>query len=141
FLLAVAPTTPPTVYTGYFYRELPSGHLAKSTDGGATWDPLDAGLTYTDVRALAVDPVSPSNVYAGTSGSPSAVPVFKTADAGATWTSFAQFELGGPSWYSWITSLLIDPANPKVIYAAANGEASYSAVFKTTDGGTKWAGT
>jgi photosystem II stability/assembly factor-like uncharacterized protein len=140
FLLAIAPTNPATVYTGYFYRLLPSGHLAKSTDGGATWNALDAGLTYVDVRALTIDPVVPSRIYAGMSGAPDAVPVFKSAEAGATWTSIAQLDLGG-QWSCWITSLLVDPTNPNVIYAAANGEASYSAVFKTTDAGAKWAGT
>jgi photosystem II stability/assembly factor-like uncharacterized protein len=75
------------------------------------------------------------------SGAPSAIPLFRSADGGASWTSFAPFELGGPSWYSWISSVLVDPVNPNLIYAAANGDGSYGAVFKTTDGGAKWIGT
>jgi photosystem II stability/assembly factor-like uncharacterized protein len=140
-LLAVSPTTPATVYSGNFNRELPSGHLAKSTDGGVTWNAVDAGLTYVDVRALAVDPMIPSRIYAGMSGAPSAIPLFRSTNGGASWTSFAQFELSYPSGYCWINSLLLDPSNANVIYAAANGTANYSAVFKTTDGGAKWTGT
>ena len=79
FLLAVSPTSPSTVYTGYFYRELPSGHLAKSTDGGVTWNAVDAGLTFVDVRAVAIDPVIPSTIYAGMSGLSSAIPLFRSA--------------------------------------------------------------
>ena len=140
-LLAVSPTTPATVYTGDFNSDLPSGHLAKSTDGGVTWNAVDAGLTYVDVRAVAIDPSVPSWIYAGISGAPSAIPLFRSTDGGANWTSFAQFELSYPSGYCWINSLLLDPANANVIYAAANGTANYSAVFKTTDGGAKWTGT
>jgi photosystem II stability/assembly factor-like uncharacterized protein len=140
-LLTISPTTPATVYTGDFNRELPSGHLAKSTDGGVTWNALDAGLTYVDVRAVAIDPMVPSRIYAGTGGSPSAIPLFRSADGGTSWTSFAQFELSYPSGYCWINSLVVDPANVNVMYAAANGTANYSAMFKTTDGGEKWTGT
>ena len=139
-LLAVSPTTPATVYTGDFNSDLPSGHLAKSTAGGVTWNAVDAGLTYVDVCAVAVDPSVPSWIYAGISGAPSAIPLFRSTDGGANWTSFAQFELSYPSGYCWINSLVVDPANANVIYAAANGTENYSAVFKTTDGGAKWTG-
>jgi hypothetical protein len=133
-VLAVSASTPATVYTGYF-QSLPAlpadGHLAKSTDGGATWNAADAGLSYVDVRAVAVDPVNPSRIYAGLSGAASAIPLFRSADGGANWTSFAQFELSYPTGSCWISSLLVDPANANVIYTAANGASNYSAVFKT----------
>jgi photosystem II stability/assembly factor-like uncharacterized protein len=52
-MLAVSPTTPATVYTGYFNDRQPAdGHLAKSTDGGVTRNAADAGLSYVDVRAV-----------------------------------------------------------------------------------------
>src|SRR5207249_3860983 len=45
--LAIDPATPSTLYAGTFYG------LFKSTDGGASW--TAAGLTYTNVQALAID--------------------------------------------------------------------------------------
>ena len=140
--MAVSPTTPATVYTGYFPVGLTMpafGHLAKSTDGGVTWNAADAGLTYVDVRAVAIDPVIPSKIYAGMGGATSSIPLFKSADGGASWTSLAQFDLSGPAaWYGWISSLLVAPASPNLIYAAATTDNGYDAVFKTKDGGANW---
>ena len=42
--------------------------MFKSTDGGSTWNALNTGLTNTGVHALAIDPMEPRRVYAGTSG-------------------------------------------------------------------------
>ena len=42
--------------------------MFKSTDGGATWSAFNAGLTITLVTALAIDPATPTIVYAGTEG-------------------------------------------------------------------------
>lgn len=137
-LLAVSPTTPATVYTGYSDTQIQSGRLAKSTDGGGAWNAVDAGLTYNDVRAVAIDPMIPSNIYAGMGGAADSIPLFKSADSGVSWTSLAQFQLSGSAWYGRITSLLVGSASPNAIYAAAIAFNSYGAVFKTTDGGAKW---
>jgi hypothetical protein len=40
----------------------------KSTNGGANWSAVNTGLTNTDVRALAIDPTTPTTLYAGTYG-------------------------------------------------------------------------
>jgi photosystem II stability/assembly factor-like uncharacterized protein len=136
-LLAVSPTTPTTVYSGFFNQRLPSGRLAKSTDGGATWNAADASLTYIDVTALVIDPAIQSNVYAGMGGAAFSVPLFKSADGGANWTSLAQFPVGGSS-RGWISSLVAGSPSPNVIYATANAWDWYGAVFKTTDGGATW---
>ena len=48
----------------------------KSTDAGATWARIGEVITY----ALAIDPITPGALYAGTYGG-----VFKSTDAGATW--------------------------------------------------------
>ena len=46
------------------------GHIGvgvfKSTNGGANWSAANTGLTNTDVRALAIDPATPTTLYAGT---------------------------------------------------------------------------
>jgi photosystem II stability/assembly factor-like uncharacterized protein len=141
-VLAVSPTMPATVYTGYFIShpsEFPAdGHLAKSADGGVTWNAADAGLSYVDVRAVAIDPAIPSKIYAGMGGAGSSIALFESADGGGTWSSLAQFELSDPGWYGWIGSLVVDSRNSSLIYAAANAGGSYGAVFKTKDGGANW---
>jgi len=140
-VLAVTPTTPATVYTGYFQSHpgFPAdGHLAKSTDGGVTWNAADAGLSYVDVQAVAIDPMIPSKIYAGMGGAGSSIPLFKSADSGASWTSLAQLDLDGSTWYGWISSLLVSSASPNVIYAAVNCGNCYGALFKTKDGGANW---
>ena len=43
--------------------------MFKSTDGASSWQAVNVGLPdQTVVRALAIDPIDPRRVYAGTSG-------------------------------------------------------------------------
>lgn len=60
--LAVDPTTPSTLYAA----GIDVGSVYKSTDGGTSWVPINAGLTDTRVLVLAFDPKRPATVYAGT---------------------------------------------------------------------------
>ncbi|MCK4547518.1 MAG: T9SS type A sorting domain-containing protein [Candidatus Eisenbacteria sp.] len=64
------------------------GGVYRSTDGGENWDLLGAaeGLTSTMVKVVAVDPLNPSTVYAGTRNS--ATPVFISTDGGDSWIAF-----------------------------------------------------
>ena len=41
--------------------------MFKSTNGGGNWSAVNTGLTSTDVLALAIDPATPTTLYAGTS--------------------------------------------------------------------------
>jgi hypothetical protein len=38
----------------------------KSTDGGGAWSPVNTGLMSASVLALAIDPATPTRLYAGT---------------------------------------------------------------------------
>src|SRR5262249_8782806 len=78
--LAVDPQDSNIVYAG---RSGARGGVAKSTNGGLTWERTSTTDLSTVVTALAVDPVHPGTVYAGTLGSG----VFRTADGGGTWTA------------------------------------------------------
>ena len=49
-----------------------------STDGGASWTLTNHGLTNLSVQVLAIDPVTTTNIYAGTNGGG----VFKSVDGG-----------------------------------------------------------
>ena len=60
--LVIDPQTPSTLYAGG-----PGSGVLKSTDGGASWNPVNFGLSNTSVSALAVDPQAPATIYAATS--------------------------------------------------------------------------
>ena len=75
-----------------------------------------------NITALAIDPVTPTTLYAGTSDRG----VFKTTDGGATWSGTGLTNIAG-----W--PLAIDPRTPTTLYAG-----THSGLFKSTDGGASW---
>jgi len=78
------------------------------------------------VSALAVDPMTPRTLYAGTGAG-----VFKSTDGGGTWNAA---NTGQPlNKNLTVTSLAIDPTTPSTLYAAGSG-----GVFKSTNGGDTW---
>ncbi len=77
------------------------------------------------VNAIAVDPLTPRTVYAGTEGAG----VFKSIDAGGTWTP-ANNGLPGLLIYA----VAVDPQASTTLYATV----SRSGVFKSVDGGDTW---
>ncbi|MCB9509102.1 MAG: hypothetical protein H6695_02930 [Deferribacteres bacterium] len=55
--------TPSMLYAGTY-----TGGVFKSADGGANWNALNTGLSKLRVAALAIDPLNPNKLYAGTQG-------------------------------------------------------------------------
>src|SRR4029453_10459669 len=45
-----------------------NGGVFQSTDGGSSWNAVNTGLTVLTVGALAIDPATPTTLYAGTDG-------------------------------------------------------------------------
>ncbi|MGB8648769.1 MAG: HEAT repeat domain-containing protein [Anaerolineae bacterium] len=92
--LAISPANADTVYAG-----TESMGLYKSTDGGATWSPVNTGLgldpgVRLSVTALAIDPLHPERVYAArgvwigiTHANLLPVEVMLSTDGGMTWQS------------------------------------------------------
>src|SRR5262249_53542040 len=83
------------------------------------WTPIgpDGGF----VLALAVDPETPTTLYAGTQNGG----VFKTTNAGDSWRGSRGF----PD--SAVNALAVDPSTPTTVYAGTD-----DGVFKSVDGGT-----
>ena len=79
----------------------------KSGDGGASWE-ATKGLGGVQVTSLAIDPMSPLTIYAGTFQTSSGV--FKSTDGGENWIPV------GPD-FGFIMSLAVDPKTPSTIYA------------------------
>lgn len=127
--VAVAPSAPDTVYAGfyddYFDNAARSVGMARSTDGGATWTGINTGLTNTHVNLLAVHPLDPDTLYAGSESDG----VFESTDGGATWAQ-RNAGLGDAR----VRSLVIDPLDPDTLYAATSGLGT----FKSTDGAASW---
>jgi len=93
----------------------------KSLDGGATW--RAAGLTNISVYTLAIDPQTPTTLYAGTQSRG----VFKSLDGGGTWS------VTGLSSYD-VRAIAIDPQTPTTLYVGINSVG----VGKSTDSGSTW---
>ncbi len=136
--VVVDPTDPNTVYVaavGHLFGQNRERGLYKSTDGGKTWKQskyIDPDTGFTDV---AIDPSNPKILYAasfqrrrtwwGYNGGGPGCALWKTTDAGATWT-----KLDGPGWpkptdgiYGRI-AISIHRANPKIIYAQVEASAT-----------------
>ncbi|HET9614976.1 MAG TPA: hypothetical protein VFP22_09200, partial [Candidatus Limnocylindrales bacterium] len=97
--------------------------IARSTDG-SHWSASNAGFVASEVQALAVSKSSPATVFAGTAGA-----LYKSVDAGASWTLLAgTTNVGG------INAVAVDPGNAAIVYAAAGD----GGVFKSTSGGGSW---
>jgi len=93
-----------------------------------------------NVTVLAIDPKTPSTLYAGndTGG------VFKSTDSGGTWGLAGISDLTTDWSYSPISTLAIDPSTPSTLYAGAFADYLVGGggnVYKSTDGGASWAGT
>lgn len=89
----------------------------------------------TSIRAMVVDPLTPTTLYvaesnAGIETQPPLTPighgVLKSIDGGVTWTA-ANTGLTNP----YVVALAIDPTSPGTLYAGTDGDG----VFVTTDGG------
>lgn len=107
-----------------------SARVFKSTTWGDTWATASAGLPDNEpILSLAIDPATPSTLYAG--GSTQGV--YKSTDSGNSWT---QTGLTGRS----VGALAIDPATPSTLYAGVELVASDGgSVLKSTDAGNTWA--
>ena len=58
-------------------------YIYKTRDGGTHWENMSAGMTHSRVIALAIDPLFPANILAGTKGDA----VYKSYDGGQRWVS------------------------------------------------------
>lgn len=134
--LVIDPMNNATIYAGALEYD-GSGpqvrpFLSKSTDGGATWADLSAGIG-DGVKTIAIDPANSSTLFAGTAYAPNLQrprdrgAVFRSGDGGITWSPAGLSEHGP------VNSLVIDPHNPSTLYAGTNG-----GVYQTRDAGATW---
>ena len=79
----------------------PEGAIYKSTDAGATFRKLTAGLPTRDMGriALGVSPQNPDVVYASITAQGDASGFYRSSDRGETWTKQGNWNTGDPQYY------------------------------------------
>ena len=129
--LTVAPTTPSTLYVGTAIG------VYESRDGGVTWT---AGLSGQSGIVIAVNPLTPTTVYAGATGSSSGSSIYESTDGGGTWNAVStNLPAGAFGSGVYEGNMVIDPVTPTTLYATlipVGGGAL--GVYKSTDGGVTW---
>ena len=112
----------------------PESGLYKSTDGGTSWQKLTNGLP-TVAQGLGrigfcIAPSEPNRLYA-TVDAPELGGVYRSNDAGATWTRFSDDNrLWGRG--SDFAEVKVHPTNPDIVFIAD------VAAWKSEDGGKTW---
>ncbi len=127
-----------------YYVGAASGGIFKTTDAGATWNPI-----FDDIGSLSIGDIEISKndtdvVWVGTgevnAGGGSLAydgdGIYKSEDGGLTWESKGLPEVGS------IGKIVIDPNDDNTILLAAMGplfrDDNNRGVYRTTDGGTTW---
>jgi photosystem II stability/assembly factor-like uncharacterized protein len=125
-----------------YYMGTTGGGVFKTTDGGANWTPVTDRYFGGTIGAIAVSESNPDIVYVGGGEYPirgntsHGDGVYKTTDAGRTWTYMGLVDTRH------ISKIRIHPRNPDIAYVAALGPvfgpSPSRGVYKTTDGGKTW---
>jgi photosystem II stability/assembly factor-like uncharacterized protein len=123
--------------------------VERSDDAGASWASISPDLGKADfgreinplyaahygtVQALGIAPSDADVSYAGTDNGY----LWKTTDAGGTWTELTPNDQL-PN--SWVTHITVDPADPNTVYLTYGGYHSGDKnpyVFRSRDGGETW---
>lgn len=127
--LAVHPRRPNVLFAG-----TQSG-LYRSDDAGQKWRLVDSALNPHYIWALAIDPVDPEIMLAGT-GTPTPAMIFRSADGGESWERrpvdvTAQCEnVGTPR----VTGIAVDPDDHRNIWIGLEVDGAR----RSADGGKSW---
>jgi photosystem II stability/assembly factor-like uncharacterized protein len=102
--IVIDPKTPETLYAASYQRRRhmwtlidggPESAIYKSTDSGATWNKLRAGLPTTDLGriGLAISPVNSNVLYATVEASDRKGGIFRSNDRGGSWERRNEYDV------------------------------------------------
>src|SRR5262249_1647472 len=149
--IAIDPGNPDVVYVaamGHLYSQNDMRGVFKTTDGGVTWSKVLYVNPNVGVIDLVMNPKNPSTLYAATyektrlpwqmvNGGP-ASGIYKTVDAGKTWT---RLQGGLPTGRIGRIGLDIYLSNPDILYAVIENDNPRQTgivggeVYRTADAG------
>ncbi len=143
------PDDPNTVYVaaqGPLWSAGGDRGLYRTTDGGATWEPLLQVDEWTGANEFAIHPARPDEIVVSTwqrhrtvwtliDGGPGSA-LHKSSDGGKTWRKLGA-GLPGKDDLGRI-GLAMAPSNPDVLYAIIEGSKAESGVYRSTDFGESW---
>lgn len=124
--IAVSPSDQDVIYAG-----TDDANVAVTTNGGANWTDISAGLPERWVTRVAVDRENPAIAYAALSGYKQQSPlphIWRTTNTGAGWSEITSNLPEAP-----VNDIVIDPADRTRLYAATD-----VGVFYTTNLGEEW---
>ncbi|MGA7236106.1 MAG: hypothetical protein WBY44_10525, partial [Bryobacteraceae bacterium] len=135
--VAVVENDPRIMYIGSA-----AGGLFKTVNGGQSWQSLFDDQPNSSIGDIAIAPSNPAIVYVGTGeannrqSSSWGDGVYKSMDAGATWTHLGLKETHH------IGRIVIHPTDPNIVFVAAQGDLwgpnPERGVYMSTDGGATW---
>ncbi|MEV4313582.1 FixG Ig-like domain-containing protein [Actinocrispum sp. NPDC049592] len=145
--LAIAPSNDKIIYAGSGEGALSGDSyygdgVYKSTDGGVTWARVSGDLFNGQASAaIEVDPANPDHVYLATvrgrggarrTTHPATAQfgVWESRDGGRNW----KLDKGTTDELHGATDLVMDPRNPRNLWASFWGDA----IYRSTDGGATW---
>jgi photosystem II stability/assembly factor-like uncharacterized protein len=121
--VAIDPQDPNTVYAASYQRRRhmwtlidggPESALYKSTDAGATWNKLRAGLPTVDLGriGIAISPVDSNVIYATVEAADRKGGIFRSSDRGGSWERRNEFDSGA----MYYARIVADPKDVDRIY-------------------------
>lgn len=137
--ILIHPTNPSTMWIGSV-----GGGILRTTNGGASWAPMDDFMASIGVNSMAMDPANPDHLYAGTgegffnTGIPGSsnnafrrgAGIFKSEDAGMTWNRLPSTETSN---FYFVNRIGICPSNRDLILVATN-----DGIFRSTNRGASF---
>ena len=128
--IVVDPDDPDTMWIGSV-----GGGIWKTTNGGASWEPVNDFMANLAVSTMVMNPVSHSVMYAGTGegfyniDALRGAGVFKSTDRGETWEQLPS--TASSDWY-YVNRLDISPDGNVILAATRSG------IWRSTDAGLTW---
>src|SRR5438132_9869874 len=125
-----------------YYVGAAAGGVWKTIDGGDSWEAVFKDQATSSIGAVALAPSNPNVVWVGTGEGNirndiiNGHGVYYSPDAGKSWKFAGLADVGQ------IPRIVIDPANPDIVFVGAVGHAwtpgPDRGVYRTGDGGKSW---